>query len=327
MDSGGSRPWGVHGRFTQWSPAATRSSSLQGKPRAQRSSHVRSSVVTRRPWTVVTCAGSSRRRWSTRPGRRIRRLPRGRVRWTGAAASRGSPASSGGRHGRDGVGMPCRWAAVSCESTAVGRRRSTAARRSRSWPWEGSARPTSAQEPGSQAVWRYSPWPTRRRPARRDRSGCRPASVRSAAVRTGGRRAGRGAAVLGMAPAKCARARCGWTAPPSVEDERATVACAGPAFRGPSAPRAMGAIPGAVLKERRRVSPPKHGPWRGAPAQLACSAAFSSTVRPPRGRASTAPVAELRRNSRFGTPESSTAFTVRESSPGRTTVTRVPAVT
>ncbi|SDR18948.1 hypothetical protein SAMN04489718_4022 [Actinopolyspora saharensis] len=60
---------------------------------------------------------------------------------------------------------------------------------------------------------------------------------------------------------------------------------------------------------------------RGAQS-LACSAAFSSTFPPVRVTASTAPVLELRRNSRPSLPESSAALTRVPSS----RVTLVPAV-
>lgn len=59
-------------------------------------------------------------------------------------------------------------------------------------------------------------------------------------------------------------------------------------------------------------------------ASYACSAALSAMPSPERGSTSTAPVSELRRNSRLGTPLRADALTV-ESVP--TTETFVPAVT
>ena len=64
--------------------------------------------------------------------------------------------------------------------------------------------------------------------------------------------------------------------------------------------------------------------WPARPGQLACSALFSPSDHvPERGRTSTVPVVELRRNSRSGEPLSSLAFAVVPS--GRVTI--VPAVT
>ncbi len=57
---------------------------------------------------------------------------------------------------------------------------------------------------------------------------------------------------------------------------------------------------------------------------FACRASLSSTCRPPRGRASTTPVAELRQNSRPDAPDNSTALTKRSCGSSRSLV---PAVT
>lgn len=72
---------------------------------------------------------------------------------------------------------------------------------------------------------------------------------------------------------------------------------------------------------------PQEGPTRKL-ERYACSAAFSCTPSPVRESASTWPFSELRRKSRFGTPESTTALTVFGRSPcPPCSTTLVPAVT
>ena len=103
-----------------------------------------------------------------------------------------------------------------------------------------------------------------------------------------------------------------------------------------------GADRGAAGRARRcgEGAAQRRAPWRsgraargrkgvgaaGGPGRYACRAAFSVMPRPSRASTSTAPVSELRRNSRFGTPDSSTALIVR-GSPPPSRVTFVPAVT
>ena len=85
---------------------------------------------------------------------------------------------------------------------------------------------------------------------------------------------------------------------------------------------------GVQARGRAGVQACRHAGVRAARARRrqaqACKAAFSWMPRPLRASTSTAPVTELRRNNRPGTPESSTAFTVRGASPS--TVSFVPAV-
>lgn len=76
---------------------------------------------------------------------------------------------------------------------------------------------------------------------------------------------------------------------------------------------------------QNRRGPGRAGPGRGGSAGQACRAAFSVTLWPRRGTASTAPVREFRRKSSPGTPDSSIALTVRGACASR--VTLVPAVT
>ena len=85
---------------------------------------------------------------------------------------------------------------------------------------------------------------------------------------------------------------------------------------------------GTQASRRAGMQACRHAGTRAARARRrqaqACKAAFSWIPRPLRASTSTAPVRELRRNNRPGTPESSTAFTVRGASPS--TVSFVPAV-
>ena len=90
--------------------------------------------------------------------------------------------------------------------------------------------------------------------------------------------------------------------------------------RGPARPSS------AARSSSTPAPPPAPGPPRSAP-HYPCSSELSWMPAPVRGRTSTVPVTELRRNRRPGTPLSSDAFTTRGSASPSRIVTLVPAVT
>ena len=112
----------------------------------------------------------------------------------------------------------------------------------------------------------------------------------------------------------------------------------GVAVLGASVPTSLLHV-GTAGRGRRRpprviTVPRAEGASDGMPPRVsgvaqACSAAFSTTPSPERESTSTRPFERLRRKSRFGTPESSTALTTRWRSPfgAEQHATLVPAVT
>ena len=98
--------------------------------------------------------------------------------------------------------------------------------------------------------------------------------------------------------------------------ERGVVVAPG-SFFGPAGEGFLRLALVPTLAECERAAEP------AAPQSLACRAALRPAQEPERGIASTAPLCELRRNSRPSAPDSSSALTTSPSG----SVTRVPAVT